>query len=61
MTTTYVVAVLGLPHVLVETTGGQSTAYLYDHDGSTGLTAGLLAEEGPAWAWAAAAIVLEPD
>ena len=51
VTTTYVITVLGLPHVLVETTGGQSTFYLHGHDGSTGpvlsvaegLTAGLLA------------------
>jgi len=43
VTTTYVIAVLGLPQVLVETTGGQSTAYLYGHD--------LLAEEVTAWAW----------
>jgi len=43
VTMTYVIAVLGLPHVLVETTGGQSTAYLYGHD--------LLAEEGTTWAW----------
>jgi RHS repeat-associated protein len=43
VTTTYIIAVLGLPQVLVETTGGQSTVYLYGHD--------LLAEEGTAWAW----------
>ena len=43
VTTTYVIAVLGLPHVLVETTDGQSTAYLYGHD--------LLGEEGTTWAW----------
>ena len=41
--TTYVVAVLGLPQVVVETTGGSSTAYLHGHD--------LLGEEGTAWAW----------
>jgi hypothetical protein len=43
VTTTYVVALLGLPQVLVETTGGSSTAYLHGHD--------LLGEEGTAWAW----------
>jgi RHS repeat-associated protein len=44
VTTTYIIAVLGLPQVLVETTGGQSTAYLYGHD--------LLGEEeGSGWAW----------
>lgn len=36
-------ALLGLPQVVVETTGGQSTVYLYGHD--------LLGEEGTAWAW----------
>ena len=36
-------SVKGLPQVVVETTAGQSTAYLYGHD--------LLAEEGTAWAW----------
>jgi RHS repeat-associated protein len=43
LTTTHVVALLGLPQVLVETTGGSSTAYLHGHD--------LLGEEGTAWAW----------
>jgi hypothetical protein len=42
VTTTYVIALLDLPQVVVETTGGSSTAYLYSHD--------LLAEEGTAWA-----------
>ena len=32
VTTSYVVAVLGLSQVLVETTGGQSTWYAYGHD-----------------------------
>jgi len=42
--TSYVVAILGLSHVLVETTGGQVTRYVYGHD--------LLAEhDGEAWAW----------
>jgi len=44
VTTSYVVAVLGLSQVLVETTGGQTTRYVYGHD--------LLAEhDGEAWAW----------
>jgi len=44
VTTTYVVAVLGLSQVLVETTGGQTTRYVYGHD--------LLAQhDGAAWAW----------
>jgi len=51
VTTTYVIAILpvlgagtgGLPQVLVETTGENSTAYLHGHD--------LLAEEDTAWAW----------
>jgi RHS repeat-associated protein len=44
VTTIYVVAVLGLSQVLVETTGGESVVYLYGHD--------LLAEEGGSgWAW----------
>jgi hypothetical protein len=38
VTTTYVIAVLGLSQVLVETTDGESIVYLYGHD--------LLAEEG---------------
>jgi len=42
--TSYVVAMLGLSQVLVETTGGQTTRYVYGHD--------LLAEhDGEAWAW----------
>jgi YD repeat-containing protein len=32
VTTTYVVALLDLPQVVVETTGGSSTAYLHGHD-----------------------------
>jgi hypothetical protein len=32
VTTTYVVAVLGLSQVLVETTGGETTRYVYGHD-----------------------------
>jgi RHS repeat-associated protein len=44
VTTTYVVAVLGLSQVLVETTDGSSIRYVYGHD--------LLAEhDGEAWAW----------
>jgi RHS repeat-associated protein len=43
VTTTYVIAILGLPQVLVEITGGNSTAYLHGHD--------LLAEEDTAWTW----------
>jgi hypothetical protein len=44
VTTTYVVAVLGLSQVLVETTGGDTIRYLYGHD--------LLAEhDGSAWAY----------
>ncbi|HSJ53123.1 MAG TPA: RHS repeat-associated core domain-containing protein, partial [Anaerolineae bacterium] len=44
VTTTYVVAILGLSQVLVETTGGQTTWYVYGHD--------LIAEyDGSAWAW----------
>jgi RHS repeat-associated protein len=43
-TTTYVVAVLGLSQVLVETTGGEMTRYVFGHD--------LLAEyDGVAWAY----------
>jgi RHS repeat-associated protein len=34
---------MGLVQVLVETTGSETTTYLYGHD--------LLAEEGTAWAW----------
>ena len=34
---------MGLVQVLVETTGGEATVYLYGH--------GLLAEEDTAWAW----------
>jgi hypothetical protein len=44
VTTTYVVAVLGLSQVLMETMDGESIIYLYGHD--------LLAEEGGSgWAW----------
>ena len=44
VTTTYVVAVLGLPQVIVETTGGETTHYVFGHD--------LLAEQdGTAWAY----------
>ena len=43
VTTTYVIAILGLPQVLVETTGGNSTAYLHGHD--------LLGEKDTAWTW----------
>lgn len=44
VTTTYVVAVLGLSQVLMETAGGESIFYLYGHD--------LLAEESSSgWAW----------
>jgi RHS repeat-associated protein len=51
VTTTYVIALLpvlgagtgGLPQVLVETTGGSSTAYLHGHD--------LLGEKDTAWTW----------
>jgi len=51
VTPTYVIAVLGLPHVLVETTGGQSTAYLHGHDGSDGPL--LLLFRQPACPWSA--------
>ena len=43
VTTSYVVAVLGLSQVLVETTGGDSIVYLYGHD--------LLGEKDDAWQW----------
>jgi len=44
VSTTYVVAVLGLSQVLVDTTGGQTTRYVYGHD--------LLAEhDGEVWTW----------
>ena len=42
-TTSYVVAVLGLSQVLVETTGGESIVYLYGHD--------LLGEKDDTWQW----------
>jgi len=51
VTTTYVIAVLGLPHVLVETAGGQSTVYLHGHDGSAGPL--LLLFRQPACPWSA--------
>jgi RHS repeat-associated protein len=43
VTTSYVVAVLGLSQVLVETTGGDSILYLYGHD--------LLGEKDDTWQW----------
>ena len=43
VTTSYVVAVLGLSQVLVETTGGDSIVYLYGHD--------LLGEKDDTWQW----------
>jgi hypothetical protein len=43
VTTTYILAVLGLPQVLAETSDGETTRYLYGY--------GLLGEEGSVWAW----------
>ena len=51
VTPTYVIAVLGLPQVLVETTDGQSTVYLHGHDGSAGPL--LLLFRQPACPWSA--------
>ena len=42
----------GLTQVLQETTAGQTTSYLYGHDGSTALTTGLLAQyDSGTWAY----------
>jgi hypothetical protein len=46
VTTTYVVAVLGLSQVLVETTDGETTRYVYGSDGSVLLTTNLPAKGG---------------
>jgi RHS repeat-associated protein len=42
----------GLTQVLQDTTAGQTQSYLYGHDGSTGLTTGLLAQyDSGTWAY----------
>jgi YD repeat-containing protein len=53
VTTDYVLdPAAGLTQVLQDTTDGQTQSYLYGHDGSTGLTTGLLAQyDSGTWAY----------